>query len=34
RADYCRAQQNRIREGQVEDVYAYRRTQRISLRFE
>ena len=33
RADYWRAQQNRIREGHVEDVYAYRRRQRFSVRF-
>lgn len=30
RADYWRALQNRIREGHVEDVYAYRRRQRFS----
>ena len=33
RADYWRALQNRIREGHVEDVYAYRRRQRFSVRF-
>ena len=33
RADYWRALQNRIREGHVEDVYAYRRKQRFSVRF-
>ncbi len=32
RADYWRALQNRIREGHVEDVYAYRRRQRFSVR--
>ncbi|EEW5995139.1 bifunctional isocitrate dehydrogenase kinase/phosphatase [Escherichia coli] len=33
RADYWRALQNRIREGHVEDVYAYRRRQRFSVRY-
>ncbi|MBD7971950.1 bifunctional isocitrate dehydrogenase kinase/phosphatase [Escherichia whittamii] len=33
RADYWRALQKRIREGHVEDVYAYRRRQRFSVRF-
>ncbi|HCT5040368.1 TPA: bifunctional isocitrate dehydrogenase kinase/phosphatase [Escherichia coli] len=33
RADYWRALKNRIREGHVEDVYAYRRRQRFSVRF-
>ncbi|OXV46785.1 bifunctional isocitrate dehydrogenase kinase/phosphatase [Escherichia coli] len=33
RADYWRALQNRIREGHVEDVFAYRRRQRFSVRF-
>ncbi|EEW1717519.1 bifunctional isocitrate dehydrogenase kinase/phosphatase [Escherichia coli] len=33
RADYWRALQNRIREGHVEDVYAYRRSQRFSVRY-
>ncbi|HAM3878901.1 TPA: bifunctional isocitrate dehydrogenase kinase/phosphatase [Escherichia coli] len=33
RVDYWRALQNRIREGHVEDVYAYRRRQRFSVRF-
>ena len=33
RADYWRALQNRIRDGHVEDVYAYRRRQRFSVRF-
>ena len=33
RADYWRALQNRIREGHVEDVYAYRRRQRFSARY-
>ncbi|EKH1503986.1 bifunctional isocitrate dehydrogenase kinase/phosphatase [Escherichia coli] len=32
-ADYWRALQNRIREGHVEDVYAYRRRQRFSVRY-
>ncbi len=32
-ADYWRALQNRIRDGHVEDVYAYRRRQRFSVRF-
>ncbi|HAH6637618.1 TPA: bifunctional isocitrate dehydrogenase kinase/phosphatase [Escherichia coli] len=33
RADYWRALQNRIRDGHVEDVYAYRRRQRFSVRY-
>ncbi|MFP1455339.1 hypothetical protein ACLB1O_22295 [Escherichia coli] len=34
RADYSRAlPENRIREGHVEDVYAYRRRQRFSVRY-
>ncbi|GEG99453.1 bifunctional isocitrate dehydrogenase kinase/phosphatase [Escherichia coli] len=33
RADYWRALQNCIREGHVEDVYAYRRRQRFSVRY-
>ncbi|MGK3696458.1 bifunctional isocitrate dehydrogenase kinase/phosphatase [Escherichia coli] len=33
RADYWRALQNRIREGHVEDVYAYRRRQRFSVQY-
>lgn len=33
RADYWRTLQNRIREGHVEDVYAYRRRQRFSVRY-
>ena len=33
RADYWRALQARIREGHVEDVYAYRRRQRFSVRY-
>ncbi|POP42976.1 bifunctional isocitrate dehydrogenase kinase/phosphatase [Superficieibacter electus] len=33
RADYWRALQTRIREGHVEDVYAYRRRQRFSVRY-
>ncbi|MGV6033797.1 bifunctional isocitrate dehydrogenase kinase/phosphatase [Escherichia coli] len=33
RADYWRALQNRIRKGHVEDVYAYRRRQRFSVRY-
>lgn len=33
RADFWRALQKRIREGHVEDVYAYRRRQRFSVRF-
>ncbi|HBD3386777.1 TPA: bifunctional isocitrate dehydrogenase kinase/phosphatase [Escherichia coli] len=33
RADYWRALQNRIREGHVEDVYAYRRRQRFRVRY-
>ena len=33
RADYWRALQNRILEGHVEEVYAYRRRQRFSVRF-
>ena len=33
RADYWRAPQNRIREGHVEDAYAYRRRQRFSVRY-
>ena len=33
RADYWRALQNRRREGHVEDVYAYRRRQRFSVRY-
>ena len=33
RADYWRALQNRIREVHVEDVYAYRRRQRFSVRY-
>nr|WP_096167701.1 bifunctional isocitrate dehydrogenase kinase/phosphatase [Escherichia coli] len=33
RADYWRALQNLIREGHVEDVYAYRRRQRFSVRY-
>jgi len=33
RADYWRALQTRIREGHVEDVYAYRRKQRFCFRF-
>ncbi|EFL4511768.1 TPA: bifunctional isocitrate dehydrogenase kinase/phosphatase [Escherichia fergusonii] len=33
RADYWRALQNRIREGHVEDVYAYRRRQRFSVHY-
>ena len=33
RADYWRALQTRIREGHVEDVYAYRRKQRFSVRY-
>ncbi|MGP2624947.1 bifunctional isocitrate dehydrogenase kinase/phosphatase [Escherichia coli] len=33
RADYWRALQNRIREEHVEDVYAYRRRQRFSVRY-
>ncbi|HBN0493075.1 TPA: bifunctional isocitrate dehydrogenase kinase/phosphatase [Escherichia coli] len=33
RADYWRALQSRIREGHVEDVYAYRRRQRFSVRY-
>ncbi|HHU7913801.1 TPA: bifunctional isocitrate dehydrogenase kinase/phosphatase [Escherichia coli] len=33
RVDYWRALQNRIREGHVEDVYAYRRRQRFSVRY-
>ncbi len=33
RADYWRALQNRMREGHVEDVYAYRRRQRFSVRY-
>ncbi|HHL5103301.1 TPA: bifunctional isocitrate dehydrogenase kinase/phosphatase [Escherichia coli] len=33
RADYWRALQNRIREGHVEDDYAYRRRQRFSVRY-
>nr|WP_318384268.1 bifunctional isocitrate dehydrogenase kinase/phosphatase [uncultured Enterobacter sp.] len=33
RADYWRALQTRIRNGHVEDVYAYRRKQRFSIRF-
>ncbi|WP_112934401.1 bifunctional isocitrate dehydrogenase kinase/phosphatase [Escherichia coli] len=33
RADYWRALQNRIREGHVEDVYAYQRRQRFSVRY-
>ncbi|HFI2700131.1 TPA: bifunctional isocitrate dehydrogenase kinase/phosphatase [Escherichia coli] len=33
RADYWRALQNRIREGHVEDVYAYRRRLRFSVRY-
>lgn len=32
-ADYWRALQKRIREGHVEDVYAYRRRQRFSVRY-
>lgn len=32
-ADYWRALQTRIREGHVEDVYAYRRCQRFSVRY-
>ncbi|HDW5816393.1 TPA: bifunctional isocitrate dehydrogenase kinase/phosphatase [Salmonella enterica subsp. enterica serovar Typhi] len=34
RADYWRALQTRIKEGHVEDVYAYRRRQRFSVRYE
>ena len=33
RADYWRTLQNRIRAGHVEDVYAYRRRQRFSVRY-
>lgn len=33
-ADYWRGLQTRIREGHVEDVYAYRRRQRFSVRYE
>ncbi|ECI9090607.1 bifunctional isocitrate dehydrogenase kinase/phosphatase, partial [Salmonella enterica subsp. enterica serovar Montevideo] len=33
RADYWRALQTRIKEGHVEDVYAYRRRQRFSVRY-
>lgn len=33
RASYWRALQTRIKEGHVEDVYAYRRRQRFSVRF-
>ncbi|HAW9386476.1 bifunctional isocitrate dehydrogenase kinase/phosphatase [Escherichia coli] len=33
RADYWRALQNRIRDGHVEDVYAYQRRQRFSVRY-
>lgn len=33
RAEYWRALQARIREGHVEDVYAYRRRQRFSVRY-
>ncbi len=33
RADYWRSLQARIREGHVEDVYAYRRRQRFSVRY-
>jgi len=33
RADYWRGLQARIREGHVEDVYAYRKRQRFSVRF-
>ena len=33
RADYWLALQSRIREGHVEDVYAYRRRQRFSVRY-
>ncbi|WP_366545962.1 hypothetical protein, partial [Salmonella enterica] len=34
RADYWRALQTRIKEGHVEDVYAYRRRQRFSVRYD
>ena len=33
RADYWRALQMRIKNGHVEDVYAYRRKQRFSVRY-
>jgi isocitrate dehydrogenase kinase/phosphatase len=33
RADYWRSLQARIRNGHVEDVYAYRRRQRFCLRY-
>lgn len=33
RADYWRELQNRIRNGHVEDVYAYRRRQRFCVRY-
>lgn len=33
RADYWRGLQERIRQGHVEDVYAYRKRQRFSIRF-
>ncbi|XPE67002.1 isocitrate dehydrogenase kinase/phosphatase-domain containing protein [Shigella flexneri] len=33
RADYWRALQNRIREGQWKMFYAYRRRQRFSVRY-
>ncbi|WP_411900734.1 isocitrate dehydrogenase kinase/phosphatase-domain containing protein, partial [Salmonella enterica] len=32
-ADYWRALQTRSKEGHVEDVYAYRRSQRFSVRY-
>ena len=33
-ADYWRGLQTRIKNGHVEDVYAYRRRQRFSVRYE
>ncbi len=33
RADYWRALRTRIKEGHVEDVYAYRRRQRFGVRY-